>query len=607
MAAIGPDGGGPAYPIPADIAGIDDGIGADGDDEEAESDIADGEELGSDDDVDDNFEELDVDNLVWAAESDPFVVPDCTVDQKVHLPAGVVFNKTVVPWRLFLALLRGNPDDPKSDIVALAVKYTNLHIVADWKTNAVHDPDDLQLTNESEIIRLFVCVLYMGMVKLPNRQMYFDVNEVFDNSFTRSMMDGKRFNQLISHLSFYDADMDEPKNAYARRTYKVKELMDAFNKNLKLFWTVGRDVSADEQTKLSKHHTHLQQYNANKPNKRHLKWWSIASSRGGLLWHANLYAGSERSKAERRAAEDAEALHEGAEPEQLKDREEDRMGLGERVIISLAKTLPGKHYHIRADNLFGSVRLADYLLRPTHGGHLVTMTMRPNRKGMQKELIIKKKDKGFHHHLSFGQITQHVWMDTKPVCGITTYFPSNDVATVTRRKKNGTSQEVDCPTMFKDYNEHMGGVDLVDYFEAVLGCHLRTRRWTNVVVWFVLNSMAAMTYNLTRAATHVNHSLNHLQTQWEIINGLANNHPEIDKSKKRKSEAPVATDKHLRSVEARRIDDVPHWICRWETKQGRPCVQCRIHGKKSSSVFKCMYCNISLHAECFEHWHTHGL
>jgi hypothetical protein len=117
-----------------------------------------------------------------------------------------------------------------------------------------------------------------------------------------------------------------------------------------------------------------------------------------------------------------------------------------------------------------------------------------------------------------------------------TYFPSNDVATVTRRKKNGTSQEVDCPTMFKDYNEHMGGVDLVvDYFEAVLGCHLRTRRWTNVVVWFVLNSMAAMTYNLTRAATHVNHSLNHLQTQWEIINGLANNHPEIGKSKKRKS------------------------------------------------------------------------
>jgi hypothetical protein len=604
--AAGAGGAGPAvvmaYPV---------GCGDGSDEEEQfgegeeESDIEDGPGVLDCDGDDGPRLDVGIESLVWTAESEHVIAPPCSVEEQIKLPRSA-FGKgrdgrdVVAPVKLFLALLQGDTATaPMTNIVSLGVQCTATNIANKHVMGGKHiDPPD-----HNEFLRFIATCLFMGLVRLPNRRAYFTHTEWAENRFVRDMWrdGGKRFNQLVTFISFYDAHTPPPEDGYARRVYRVSKLMKAFNHNLKMFWVIGEDAAGDEQTILSKHHTFLQQYNASKPNKRHLKFWSIGAARGGLLWHTQLYAGSDRSKRDRReaaaAAADADDCDEFDAAQEFVDA-----GQGERVILMLAKSLPGKHHHLWADNLFSSVALCGYLLRDDVGGHTYTGTLRTNRKGFQKDLIMEKSTpRGQHHHKACGRITQHVWSDTKPVAGVDTHYPSDATCKIKRRCKD-TTKEVDAPEMFGRYNEMMGGIDTIDQLVANLGCHLRTRRWTNVVFFHVINSLSAHAYALAKRAGAT--KLTHLQFQWEIMRGLSEQNP-IPKGQKRTArDGPNATKKHLEAVDSRRIQPHGHWPVKWETSADRQCQYCKQQGLgRKRCEYKCKKCDITLHPGCMEAWH----
>lgn len=51
------------------------------------------------------------------------------------------------------------------------------------------------------------------------------------------------------------------------------------------------------------------------------------------------------------------------------------------------------------------------------------------------------------------------WIDNKPVRFVINFHTPDDLQTVSRKQKDGTSQNISCLQLVKDYNSHMGYVD----------------------------------------------------------------------------------------------------------------------------------------------------
>ena len=63
-------------------------------------------------------------------------------------------------------------------------------------------------------------------------------------------------------------------------------------------------------------------------------------------------------------------------------------------------------------------------------------------------------------------ITFYKWVDNKPVTAVSNVH-GTDTAKVSRRLRDGSKKEFDCPLAIEEYNMYMGGVDLADFRCAV--------------------------------------------------------------------------------------------------------------------------------------------
>ena len=76
----------------------------------------------------------------------------------------------------------------------------------------------------------------------------------------------------------------------------------------------------------------------------------------------------------------------------------------------------------------------------------------------------KKLNVGDYHFATSGGLVALLWHDHKDVYMLTTAH-SRSVDTMLKRLKGGHEKEpVTCPTAVIDYNNFMGGVDLMDHY-----------------------------------------------------------------------------------------------------------------------------------------------
>ena len=159
------------------------------------------------------------------------------------------------------------------------------------------------------------------------------------------------------------------------------------------------------------------------------------------------------------------------------------LGASANVVIRLSKMIPvNQNYRLYFDNYYTSPALLASLAKK---GILSLGTARRNRIPNCKlptDKEIKKDARGtsykFVGEIDGIDISSLVWKDNKAVTLLSTFAGKLPLDTIKRfDKATRTTIDISCPFIIKEYNRHMGGVDLLD---AVMARHkiiLKSKKW----------------------------------------------------------------------------------------------------------------------------------
>lgn len=125
-------------------------------------------------------------------------------------------------------------------------------------------------------------------------------------------------------------------------------------------------------------------------------------------------------------------------------------------------------------------------------------------------LSAKKVKRGYSEEYvgnAYGiDLTSVLWHDTKTVRLLSIYagtklFASKTASTQSLKvrrwdKKDKSHYEIDCPHIIKEYNRHMGGVDLIDGLIGRYHIRMKTRKWTNRIFYHLIDVAMVNAYIL---------------------------------------------------------------------------------------------------------------
>lgn len=298
------------------------------------------------------------------------------------------------------------------------------------------------------------------------------------------------------------------------------------------------------------------------------------------------------------------------------------LGQGPNVVMSLCEEYglaPGTIVY--ADNLFVSMDLLEHMSDRQLG---VTGTMRMNRLAgiplPSKNQAMKELKRGEAKAVYTADMMVCVWKDNKPV-----YMASN----VDELEPMGTCQRysreqrkymsVSQPSINKAYNASMGGVDLLDNSEKNYVIATRVKKWYwNLYPWF-LNISMVQAWRLYRAHMAHRHKMAAVDLEEEETEAEKKRRRIEEKKKEeiplvefirqvvatsfKKHSDPNRPKQQLQTGLAKatlseiRFDNGRHMITKTETRG--VCKLC-----KGRSQFRCRRCEVALHPECFEPFHT---
>lgn len=164
-----------------------------------------------------------------------------------------------------------------------------------------------------------------------------------------------------------------------------------------------------------------------------------------------------------------------------------------------------KNYIIYCDNYYTTLPLVTYLQTQ---GILTVGTIRRNRIKnckLPEEKTMMKCERGtsqeFVASIHGMDVTSISWKDNRVVNLVSTYVgikpPSSSnsdsqTGLSVRRfdRKEKSVKMIPCPQIIKDYNQHMGGVDLMDSFMGRHKIGMKSRKWKNRLFFHMLDMTA---------------------------------------------------------------------------------------------------------------------
>ncbi|CAH2096797.1 unnamed protein product [Euphydryas editha] len=227
--------------------------------------------------------------------------------------------------------------------------------------------------------------------------------------------------------------IDHPQND---PLHKVRSVIDYLNKK---FITVPFEhrLSLDEQ--MCKHF--MKQYLPNKPHKWGFKLYVLCSL-SGYAYNFEIYSGA-------------------------------KSGAVSNTVIRLLRPVPRHVNHITYfDNFYTNIPLLHYL---TNEGIYCLGTVQRNRLGKSCKLPEKREimkcnvPRGTYHE----NVASHEGHMLERQQTSTITFHAN--------------VQVQCPRVIKDYNAHMGGVDLMDSFIGRYRIRIKSRKWTTRLFYHLLD------------------------------------------------------------------------------------------------------------------------
>ena len=358
-------------------------------------------------------------------------------------------------WRANFAKIQ-----PVFDVV------TKVFLPKDWVEQVIEETRHYARTNEAtdELIskltvenfyKYLAALTYSGIMVFPNKDMYFGTafgegSQVMKDLFTR---DTFRLFEKYLHLAGQQTTLEEKRSD---RFWKLKPLFDLLNKSGNNF-PKCRDYSVDESMIRFYGHHQDKVYMPAKPIKWGFKMWCLTSS-NGVLYHIFPSQGAQ-----------TKTTVEG-------------YGQGPDVVLSLviAADVPAGA-RVYMDNLYTTLDLIKQLSRMGIGG---TGTVRQNRlfqiplpepKTMEKEFLRGQSETVYSEDVSIVG-----WKDNKPVFVMSNTHSArvNNNKSVERWSRAEKARiELPQPDSIHEYNQNMGGVDLLDQMVGNYPPNLHTRKW----------------------------------------------------------------------------------------------------------------------------------
>lgn len=402
----------------------------------------------------------------------------------------------------------------------------------------------------------------------------------------------KRFEEIRKYIHFNDDSMAVPSSEPGYdKMHKVRPLITHFNERFGSVPMLQR-LCVDEMmcaTKMGGNPT--RQYMPAKPHKWGTKLF-VMCDYTGFSYSFEVYSGA---------------------GDNLVPENAPNLGSSSNVVVRLSAKIPDDVNHIvYFDNFYTSLGLLTYLRsRGIYSLGTVRANRVPNIKlSTDTDLAKRKVERGYSEEYvgsAFGvDITNVLWQDNKPVRLLSTYvgvkpFLSREglqpVSSSRWNRKTKQQIDVDCPYI-KEYNRHMGGVDLMDGLLGRYHIRMKTRKWTNRIFFHLLDMALVNAYILYQRLYKLDRRTHNIELpnfRSEVAESLCQTEfkrpvgrprtpvePDTPSPKRFKSYLPNAE---------RRYDSMDHW-CTCLDRSGKK--KCKLPGCKSETQSFCTKCEVNL-------------
>uniref|UniRef100_A0A3Q0RRX2 PiggyBac transposable element-derived protein domain-containing protein n=1 Tax=Amphilophus citrinellus TaxID=61819 RepID=A0A3Q0RRX2_AMPCI len=330
------------------------------------------------------------------------------------------------------------------DMIDDIVYNTNLYAVLKGK-------EKLALTSE-EFKTFLGMNMVMSYVRYPRSRMYWSSETGLRLDLIADAMPVNRFEQILRYIHFVDNYSLDPKNA--DRFVKIRPILDPLKETFCSALDADEFQSVDEMMIPYKGRLSIEQYVSKKPSESE----SVGASR--ILWvHVQYnFEGPAGGRGEI-----------------------SQLGMAGDVVMCLCEDIQDKNHKVFFDNFFCTIPLLQEL---EHQG--IYGTCRINRlHGAQEKLNSEKqlkqrgRGRGSVSVVTNGKnITVTHWLDGSVIHMASSCTGLSPIDVAQRwSKKQKQMLNIQRPFSVKLYNQHMGGVDLMDQCVAMYPHRRRNKRW----------------------------------------------------------------------------------------------------------------------------------
>lgn len=440
--------------------------------------------------------------------------------------------------------------------------------------------------------------LFTSIVVIPNVRRYWNTNIGF--TLVKETMSVNRFEKIRRFIHFNDNSQALSKeNVNHDRLYKLRPIVDFLNEK---FGSVPleRNLSIDEQLCATKANSYLKQYLPLKPHKWGYKFFVMCGS-NGFSYRFKLYTGQENQDKYRLPSE----------PDLMASA---------NVVVRLSRIIPeNKNHRVFFDNYYTTIPLLTFMAKK--GIHTLG-TVRRNRLPncqfiLEKIMNNQARGTAFEYITVFDDIplTSVVWKDNKIVTLLSSYcgiLPKNSIKRFDKKTKR--ILDVNCPAIIKDYNRHMGGVDLLDSLIGRYKIRMRTKKWY-MRIWYHLIDVTVVNAWLLYRRVEVLNDRKPTMSLFDFRLNVSYSLTKVGTTTPKRDRPPTSVLKEmaikkrkpntsLMPTDSVRKDCVDHWPEYVESRQ-----RCKLNGCRKLTNCTCTKCNnyfcCGVNRNCFTLFHKY--
>ncbi|XP_025407636.1 piggyBac transposable element-derived protein 2-like isoform X2 [Sipha flava] len=445
-----------------------------------------------------------------------------------------------------------------------------------------------------EIKRYLGICIYASVLHVPKIRDYWSVDLGFPLIY--NTMSRNRFELIKSVLHFNNnATMLLPNNPNHDRLHKLRPIIDHLNNRFSSI-PCKETLSLDEQLCATKAKSYMKQYLPDKPHKWGFKLFILTDTQG-YAYRFEIYSGQENNPIFRKTTE----------PD---------FGASSNVVIRLTRNVPVNSNHkIYFDNYYTAIPMMEYLYNKNiYSLGTVRLNRLPNcplpDKNQEKKM---KRGDSIEYITSYksAPISAVTWKDNKAVKLVSTYcgeIPKSEMTRFDRIKKSNII--IDCPMLIKEYNKHMGGVDLLDSHIGRYKIRFRSHKWYMRLFYHLIDLTVVNSWTLFKRVKEIKKENSNIElADWRkqlaftlIQSGQIRTSGRGRPSSSLEVKIASTRPQSFRPIKEVRTDKFDHWPQITDKRE-----RCKMPSCKGFTYLKCTKCTVFLclnrNKNCFTNYH----